>query len=93
MAVLEDDGRGTESRGSLYSASVQISSLMEQTSNNPRPWQAGQQSTPTTAQTLQQDYLSPIKLVQLTAEPDLSRVTSLHLSIDTTENSVGNFGR
>lgn len=92
MAVLEDDGRGTESRGSLYSASVQISSLVELTSNNPRPWQAGQQSTPTTAQTLQQDYLSPIKLVQLTAEPDLSRVTCLHLSIDTTENSVGNFG-
>ena len=42
---------------------------------------------------LNQDYLSPMKLVQLTSEPDLSRVSHLELTINTTENSVGNFGK
>lgn len=42
---------------------------------------------------LNQGFLSPMKLVQLTEEPDLSKVTYLELSINTSENSVGNFGK
>ena len=44
-------------------------------------------------QAIVQDYLTPLKLVQLSGEPDLSRVAFLELSVNTTENSLGNFGK
>ena len=40
-----------------------------------------------------QDYLTPLKLVQLCGEPDLSKVTFLEVAVNTTENSLGNFGK
>ena len=42
---------------------------------------------------LSHDYLSPKKLMELTGERDLSKVTYLEFSINTLENSVGNFGK
>lgn len=79
-------------RSSLHSASVHISSITEAAAN-PEPWQARLEGrNPTSREALNQDYLSPIKLVQLTSEPDLSKVSYLELTINTTENSVGNFG-
>lgn len=42
---------------------------------------------------IDQDYLTPLKLVHLSNEPDLSRVTFLELTVNTTENSLGNFGK
>ena len=89
----EHASRRRPDRHSLHSASVHISSLTEAVSN-PQPWQGREEGRkPASSEVLSQDYLSPIKLVQLTTEPDLSRVSYLELTIDTTENSVGNFGR
>ncbi len=39
-----------------------------------------------------QDYLTPMKLVQLSQEPDLTKLTFLELTVNTTENSLGDFG-
>lgn len=90
MAVMDHPGK--VEWPSLHSASIHISSVTEAAAN-PRPWQARQEGTNTPSrEALNQDYLSPIKLVQLTSEPDLSRVSYLELTINTTENSVGNFG-
>ncbi len=92
LAVLE---HGLQRRPSLHSASVHISSLAGAVSN-PQPWQVGEdwrKPAAASSEALSQDYLSPIKLMQLAAEPDLSRVSYLELSIDTTENGVGNFGK
>lgn len=82
----------------LHSASVHISTLMDVNSSsiNPQPWGPqgrGPRSSSTIRETLNQDYLSPMKLIQLTQEPDLRRVTYLELSIHTTDSSVGNFGK
>lgn len=41
---------------------------------------------------LSSDYLSPKKLIELTGERDLSKVTYLEFSINTMDNSLGNFG-
>lgn len=89
MAVL-DCPREVE-QYPLHCASVHISSLT-QAASNPRPWQPKEEGRKLVGGETS-DYLSPIKLVQLTVEPDLSRVTYLELTIDTTENSVGNFGK
>lgn len=79
-------------RGTLYSASVHISSLTKATSN-PQPWRGREEGKkPASTESLQQGYLSPMKLVQLTEEPDLSQVSYLELSVNTVEHSVGNFG-
>ena len=82
-------------RSSLHSASVHISSLTQRVSVvNPQPWDKQDQTgSSSTTEPLNQGYLSPMKLVQLTEEPDLHRVTYLELSIDTSESSVGNFGK
>lgn len=93
MAVLDCSPRQVE-RPSLQSASIHISYLTETASSNPRPREAGDDGRkPMSGEALNQEYLSPMKLVQLTSEPDLSRVSSLELTINTTENSVGNFGK
>ncbi len=82
---------------SLYSASVQVTSFTDAAmSVNPHPWSSSSAQGPEYSgrgkEGLSQDYLSPLQLVQITGEPDLKRVTYLELSIDTTENSRGNFG-
>ena len=108
MAVLDpqqssasSSPRETKSPSHLYSASVHISSLSEVDSSsiNPQPWGpegSGRWDRPSSTTgfngTFNQQYLSPMKLVQITHEPDLSRVTYLELSINTAESSVGNFG-
>lgn len=79
-------------RSSLHSASVHISSFTE-TATNPHPWETMEDGSKPVREPLNQNYLSPMKLVQLTEEPDLDSVTYLQLSIDTSENSVGNFGK
>ncbi len=87
--------RAVQSPSPLYSVSVHISSLVESDSVNPQPWgPEGRGATGSSAlrETLNQDYLSPMNLVQITQEPDLGRVTYLELSINTTGSSVGNFG-
>lgn len=104
MAVLDPQPstgshpRAVQSPSPLYSASVHISSLVEVDSStiNPQPWGPegrGARGNSAVRETLNQDYLSPMKLIQLTQVPDLSRVTYLELSIDTTGSSVGNFGK
>ena len=104
MAVLdpEESAAGHQlkwtSPSPLYSASVHISSLSEVDTStiNPQPWGPdcrAARASKTIKEALNQDYLSPMKLIQITQEPDLNRVTYLELSISTTESSVGNFGR
>lgn len=78
----------------LHSASVNISDFTE-VALNPQPRGVGASKDggdKPLKEPMNQDYLSPMKLVQLTEEPDLSRVTYLELSINTAENSLGNFG-
>ena len=81
---------------SLHSASVHISSFPEAVTN-PHPWSQDQEQLEgegDVRESLNQGYLSPMKLVQLTEEPDLARVSYLELSsINTSESSVGNFGK
>ena len=76
----------------LHSASIQITDDFADYAN-PQPWGPHQdERQPGSSEVINQGYLSPLKLVQLTGEPDLSRVAYLELSINTTENSLGNFG-
>lgn len=89
MIVLDYPRKVEQS--SLHSASIHIGSLTE-ASSNPQPWQPKDEMRKHISGETS-GYLSPIKLVQLTAEPDLSRITNLQLTIDTTEYSVGNFGK
>lgn len=94
MVRLEpkQSGRPEGVRPALHSASIHISSFPEAV--NPQPWgQEQADGSKAVREPLNQGYLSPMKLVQLTEEPDLSRVTYLELSISTSENSVGNFGK
>jgi hypothetical protein len=91
MAVL-DFPRQME-HSPLHSASIHISQLTE-ASSNPQPQEARDEGRrqPMSREALSQDYLSPMKLVQLTSEPELNRVSYLELTINTMESSVGNFG-
>ena len=91
MSVLSSTPRQTlPSR--LHSASVHITGFAELV--NPSPWKF---DLPVRAREregdgLSHDYLSPRKLTELTGESDLSKVTYLEFSINTLENSLGNFG-
>lgn len=85
-------------KSALHSASIHISSFPDaEAVINPQPWrqqqEEGSKGSKAVREPLNQGYLSPMKLVQLTEVPDLSRVTYLELSINTSENSVGNFGK
>ena len=75
----------------LHSASVQITGFADLV--NPNPWKFDlperrekEKDDPS------QDYLSPKKLVELTGESNLHKVNYLEFSINTLENSLGNFG-
>ena len=75
----------------LHSASVHITGFADLV--NPNPWKFNlperkerEKDDPT------QDYLSPKKLVELTGETNLHKVNYLEFSINTLENSLGNFG-
>lgn len=86
-------GSTTPAKPGLHSASIHISNFPEaQTATNPYPQGQGDRAS-AVREPLNQGFLSPMKLVQLTEEPDLSKVTYLELSINTSENSVGNFGK
>ena len=73
----------------LHSASIHITEYWEP----PQPW--GEQEgagLEGKGEGPNQDYLSPQKLTELTGEDDLSKVTYLEFSVNTSENSLGNFG-
>ena len=76
----------------LHSASVHITGFAELV--NPSPWKFDLPVRPREREGdgLSHDYLSPRKLTELTGESDLSKVTYLEFSINTLENSLGNFG-
>ncbi len=71
----------------LHSASVCITEFPDVV--NPQPWETefGELS-----QGLGQDYLSPRKLIKITGERDLKGVTYMDLTVNSSENSLGNFG-
>lgn len=83
-------GRFQEVGNSLHSASVHITDYSE--SVNPQPWESSGNEERSREGGMIQDYLSPVKLIQLSGEPDLRRITSLELTVNTMENSLGNFG-
>ena len=71
----------------LHSASIHITEFPDVV--NPQPWEA---EFAELSQGLGQDYLSPRKLVQTTGERDLKSVTYLELTVNSADNSLGNFG-
>lgn len=96
MAMLSSPTRSSPS--ALHSASVHITEVSD--FSNPHPQESGNSRrssldsvTEDVRTGITQDYLTPLKLMQLSQEPDLSRVTFLELSVNTTENSLGNFGK
>ena len=77
---------------SLHSASVHITGFADLV--NPNPWifelperKEREKDDPSC------DYLSPKKLVELTGERNLHKLNYLEFSINTKENSLGNFGK
>ena len=83
----KSDSRGVTT-SPLHSASLHISELTE-SYNNPQPRRSAEDGNELTRD---QEFLSPVKLMQITGEMDLNRVTYLELVINTAENSMGNFG-
>ena len=79
----------------LHSASVHITSFADFV--NPRPsWEFDLPKRTVDRELEEEDlshvYLSPKKLMELTGESNLNNVTYLEFSINTLENSLGNFG-
>ena len=74
------------SRDGVSKFTVHISGFQDQDKINPRP------NEKTESEYLLEEYLSPSRLRELTSQSDLSQVTSLQMVVDTTENSLGNFG-
>ncbi len=88
MSVLHTpDRHPSEVTNPLHSASVYITEFPDVV--NPQPWETefGELS-----QGLGQDYLSPRKLTKITGERDLKDVTYMDLTVNSSENSLGNFG-
>ena len=90
MSVFSSPAQRTAT-SPLHSASVHITGFADLV--NPSPWKFDlperkerEKDDPT------QDYLSPKKLVELTGETNLHKVNYLEFSINTLENSLGNFG-
>ena len=90
LSVFSSSAQHTTS-SPLHSASVQITGFADLV--NPNPWKFDlperrekEKNDPS------QDYLSPKKLVELTGESNLHKVSYLEFSINTLENSLGNFG-
>ena len=93
VSVISSPPRRSEP-SRLHSASVHITGLAELV--NPSPWTfdlpARAEERDSEGDGLSRDYLSPRKLTELTGESDLGKVTYLEFSINTMENSLGNFG-
>ena len=91
--------RESSPRG-LHSTSVHIAEISEFSNPHPEPNLSGNLRSASVSPSIEedcmsplvQDYLTPMKLVQLTREPDLMRLTFLELTVNTTENSLGDFG-
>ena len=65
---------------------VHISDFQDQDKINPRP------SEKTESEYLLEEFLSPGRLKEITGESTLDNVATLQMVVDTTENSLGNFG-
>ena len=78
----------------LHSASVHITGFADFV--NPSPWNFDLPSTSRPREKdrdgMSHEYLSPKKLTELTGEEELSKVSYLEVSLNTLENSLGNFG-
>lgn len=88
MSVLHPLRRHpSDTANPLHSASVHITEFPDVV--NPRPWEAEFGGL---SQGLGQDYLSPRKLTEITGERDLKNVTYIELTVNSADNSLGNFG-
>ncbi len=92
-----DSARVLQSARGLQSASIHITNISD--FSNPRPEHCENLRSASVSPCLEectspmaQDYLTPMKLVQLSQEPDLTKLTFLELTVNTTENSLGDFG-
>ncbi|XP_063728574.1 leucine-rich repeat-containing protein 56-like [Symsagittifera roscoffensis] len=65
---------------------VQVSNFQDQDKINPRP------NEKTESEYLLEEFLSPWRLKEITGESNLEDASSLQMVVDTTENSLGNFG-
>ncbi len=88
MSVLHPSKRHSPvTTNPLHSASVHIREFPGVV--NPRPWEAEFGGL---SQGLGQDYLSPRKLIEISGERDLKSVTYMDLTVNSADNSLGNFG-
>ena len=69
-----------------YNFTVHISEFQDQDRINPRP------NEKTESEYLLEEFLSPSRLREITENENLDQVTTLQMVVDTTENSLGNFG-
>ena len=69
-----------------YNFTVHISEFQDQDRINPRP------NEKTESEYLLEEFLSPARLSAIAHSENLDQVTSLQMVVDTTENSLGNFG-
>ena len=88
--MFSSPAQRTVASSPLHSASVHITGFADLV--NPNPWKFDLPKRREENDDPSQGYLSPKKLVELTGESNLQKVDYLEFSINTLENSLGNFG-